>query len=51
MEIIQNGDKFRLIDVSNGDVLFQGSQDACFDEMCIREENLLYRDFLLLSGI
>lgn len=51
MEIIENGDKFRLIDVSTGDVLFEGSQDACFDEMCIQEENRLYRDFLSLSGI
>lgn len=44
-------DTWQLIDNETGSVLFQGSFEDCQLKMWIEEENRLYRDFLLISGI
>jgi hypothetical protein len=44
-------DTWQLVDEANGDVLFQGSFEDCQMRMWAEEENCLYRDFLLYTGI
>jgi hypothetical protein len=44
-------DTWQLIDESTNSVLFQGSFEDCQLVMWGEEENRMYRDFLLMSGI
>ncbi len=52
MEIVESkSGMYQLIDLANGNVMHEGSLDACQDAMFTEEENRLYRDFLLYTGI
>jgi hypothetical protein len=52
MEIIESkSGLYQLIDEANGNVLFQGLFEDCQMRMWAEEENRLYRDFLLYTGI
>ena len=52
MEIIKLiNDTWQVFDESTNSVLFQGSFEDCQLFMWGEEENRMYRDFLLMSGI
>ena len=42
---------WQLVDEATNTILFQGSFEACQMRMWAEEENRLYRDFLLYTGI